>query len=520
MTVAAKEWSSENLAQVWLASGRHDLAAPLLASGLALAREHANHQSACVLECRRARLALDRHELAVASEALSRAGDALAEAPGRTQELLLRTTRARHAALLAAEASTAPELKTQAERALDECEQADAIARAARLRGWQVEVATLRAEALLALGRTEESRDAIDFAVSTLAELAGRQARAPAVWLTRHRVLQALRKEGSGPSEEADRSLERAYTLLREILEDFDDAALRRSALENVPTHREIDRLHEELQTRRRRESTERERSYVEIAKTLHAISDFDSLLDRLLALAIETTRGEKGLILLRDPEGELTRRAARGMAQESVADASEICQSVIDDVTRGGKPVLATDAKTDDRFRERHSVISFQIRTLLCVPLVVREEVIGAVYVDGRGARSFSTEDLDFLVSFAHLAAIAIDNVRLLERLREENRALRREVETRTGLGNLICESPRMRQVAHLAEKVARSSASVLVTGETGTGKTVLARAIHGASERSEAPFVTVDCGALPREPSRERTLRSQARRILGSAS
>ena len=181
------------------------------------------------------------------------------------------------------------------------------------------------------------------------------------------------------------------------------------------------------------------------------------------------------------------------------MSDATEICQSVIEDVTAGGNPVLATDASSDERFRERDSIISFNIQTLMCVPLSVRDEVLGAVYVDGRGTDSFSTDDLDFLVSFAQLAAIAIDNATLMKSLKQENLYLRKEGETRYRFQNLVCNSEPMQQLAHLLEKVSRSDVSILVTGETGTGKSMVARAVHYASTRSSKPFVTVDCGALP---------------------
>jgi Nif-specific regulatory protein len=286
---------------------------------------------------------------------------------------------------------------------------------------------------------------------------------------------------------------------LREKSDAFEDGELRDGYLALIPEHGEINRLHEELQGRTRKDAARRERSFHEIARSIHSIVELDPLLDRLLELAIETTHAEKGLILLKDPLGDFTTRAARGMARESVEDAKDICRSVISDVAQAGQPVLATDAGSDARFRDRQSIISFQIRTLMCVPLVVRDEIIGAVYVDGRGVQSFARADLDYMVSFAQLAAIAVDNVRLLENLRAENRGLRREVESRYRFENLIAESDVMVPVLDVMAKVARTAASILLSGETGTGKEVIARAIHYASERRSRPIVAVDCGALP---------------------
>jgi Nif-specific regulatory protein len=470
-----------NLAAVWLRVGRHERAAPLCEEALAIARQFENRQSESVNECRMGIVHLRRGEEEKALASFERALDG---AGGRFQRLLALTSLARLQLQ-----------RKQPETSLEHVEEALETALKGRMRSWAIECRALRAAALLALGRCQEADLASREAVEELDRFPGWLERSHEVLFIRHRVLAAA----SGREEEAEEALRRAYTLLREKADAFVDPELRAAFLESIPLHRDIDRLHDEMQRQIRRESTRRERSFYEISKSLHSILEIDPLLDHLLALAIESTHAEKGLILLRDAGGKLTIRAARGMARESVEDAAEICQSVIADVARGGEPVLATDASSDDRFRERRSIISFQIRTLMCVPLKVRDVIVGAVYVDGRGAASFSKEDLEYLVSFAQLAAIAVDNAHLLGRLRAENLQLRREVEARFRFENLIGRGPAMEELMRLMEKVARTSAGVLISGETGTGKAVIARAIHYASERRGRPFVTVDCGALP---------------------
>ncbi len=472
-----------NLGAAWIQVGRHERAVPLLEDAIRIARECENRQSESANECRLAQVALER---------------------GESEKALLRFERAleiSHSARIAAQEIQALTGLSSAALALGDAGRAEKLAREAlvlaearKMRRRPALIRSLLAMACLEAEKLEEADRESLKAVEIVERFRGSWGDAHLVWFHRYRVLQAVASEGAG--EEA---LRRAYGLLRERSDAFQDEELRQSYLESIVAHREINRLHEVLQARNRREATRRERSFHEIARSLHSITEIDPLLDRLLELAIETTHGEKGLITLRQADGEFTIRAARGMARESVDDASDICKSVIADIEMGGEPVLAVDAGSDERFRERRSIVSFRIRTLMCVPMKASQEVLGAVYVDGRGASSFNREDLEYLVSFAQLAAIAVENARLMDCLRAENLSLRREVETQYRFENLIGKSPAMMRLTLLMEKVANTPACVLISGETGTGKEVIARSIHHASRQRGKPFVAVDCGALP---------------------
>ncbi len=136
--------------------------------------------------------------------------------------------------------------------------------------------------------------------------------------------------------------------------------------------------------------------------------------------------------------------------------------------------------------------------------PLIFRHEVLGVLGLFSRAeidARQFA-----WLRAFADHAAVAIANARAfeeIERLRAqlemENRYLREEV--KTTFGDIIGESAALRQVLQQIEMVAPTDAGVLILGETGTGKELLARAIHECSTRRERPLIKVNCGAVPRE-------------------
>ena len=123
---------------------------------------------------------------------------------------------------------------------------------------------------------------------------------------------------------------------------------------------------------------------------------------------------------------------------------------------------------------------------------------VLGVIYLDTqKKTQQFTDKERTFVESFASQAAVAIENARVFGRMREENLRLRREAENR--FPDLVGTSQAMRQVQSLIAGVVDADCTVLISGESGTGKGVIARAIHAHGPRREGPFLTVDCGALP---------------------
>ncbi|MCX6624812.1 MAG: sigma 54-interacting transcriptional regulator, partial [Acidobacteria bacterium] len=126
--------------------------------------------------------------------------------------------------------------------------------------------------------------------------------------------------------------------------------------------------------------------------------------------------------------------------------------------------------------------------------PLITRNRKIGVLNVGSRTAGALSAEDVDFLSQVAGQVAIALDNMLafqeiagLKDRLAEEKLYLEDEIRTEHNFGEMIGDSPRFRQILRQLETVAPTNASVLILGETGTGKELVARAIHELSTRRE---------------------------------
>jgi Nif-specific regulatory protein len=134
--------------------------------------------------------------------------------------------------------------------------------------------------------------------------------------------------------------------------------------------------------------------------------------------------------------------------------------------------------------------------RSLICVPFSVFNETLAVLYLDTADTRDFFDEDhLQFITATASIAAVALSNIRHLERYQLETDRLRSDLSIEH---NLVGESPVMARVYQLIAKLAETDSTVLIQGENGTGKELAARAIHQNSARVKKPFVAINCAAL----------------------
>lgn len=149
-----------------------------------------------------------------------------------------------------------------------------------------------------------------------------------------------------------------------------------------------------------------------------------------------------------------------------------------------------------DERFKDARSVATGELTSAICVPLMVGEELLGALYLDRLGeADPFTASDLELATAAGLQCSMALLNIRRMEELRASRDRLEAEL---TGPSGFIGESKALRPVYDFIERAAPTDAGVLILGESGTGKELVARAIHKASPRVDRPFVIVNCAAL----------------------
>lgn len=174
--------------------------------------------------------------------------------------------------------------------------------------------------------------------------------------------------------------------------------------------------------------------------------------------------------------------------------------------VYRHNETVIINDAEHDERFS---NLFSFQkrlkTRSMICVPLRTRKGVIGVLYTINKTSAPFSLKDRFLLEIVANPIAIAIENAQLYgeikqhaDTLQRENIRLLSEVRERFNMQGIIGASPQMAKVFGLLEKVIDTKTPILLQGETGTGKELLAKTIHYSGPLRNKPFIAENCGAL----------------------
>ncbi len=255
----------------------------------------------------------------------------------------------------------------------------------------------------------------------------------------------------------------------------------------------------------------DRLRLLYELGCAFAARIELDELLPLVITKCRDVLEAEGGSVLLLDPAtnefvfpyvAEQNLEAAQRLAGLRVPADHSIAGAVV----RDGRAIRVDDPQADPRFyRDVDRQIGVATRNLISAPLRSRHGTIGVIQVVNRRSGTFTDDDLAFLDALAGSVAVAIDNARLYdqvktseERLRTQVGALRRDLARRDRFTEIVGTGPAMAEVFRLMESAATSPITVLIEGETGTGKELVARAIHRESARSDGPFLAVNCAAF----------------------
>jgi putative nucleotidyltransferase with HDIG domain len=165
----------------------------------------------------------------------------------------------------------------------------------------------------------------------------------------------------------------------------------------------------------------------VGVGHVINSSLGLKAVLDQVMDEVISLMRAERGLIMLSDGRGEIPIKAARGMDHANLeGDTYSVSKTIVHRVAETGIPLLTTNAQEDPRFEQQKSVLEHNLRSILCVPLKLKDEIIGVIFVDSRVYSGlFEENDLEILSAFADQAAVAIDNARMFDKLQKANTEL-----------------------------------------------------------------------------------------------
>jgi transcriptional regulator with GAF, ATPase, and Fis domain len=235
----------------------------------------------------------------------------------------------------------------------------------------------------------------------------------------------------------------------------------------------------------------------LKMSRLIHSVSDLDQLQEQILKLIFEVVPAERGAILL---DGKGHEKFSSLFAHPTLAKGGEpvrVSRTITRQVMEQGVAILGADVPAGGGLSAVESLVSFRIRSVLCVPLTVFQTVIGCIYLDTTNpVTHFDRDHLELVAGIAGISAVAVENSRRLMWLEQENLRLAAEINLQH---NMVGESVPMKEVYRFLSRVAPTESTVLVGGESGTGKELVARAIHRNSPRAGRPFVTINCAAIP---------------------
>jgi len=246
-----------------------------------------------------------------------------------------------------------------------------------------------------------------------------------------------------------------------------------------------------------------------DITRVIGNIFDLDALLKEIIQIvfAVFPHAGRCFVALQDSDETQLTIRTIHTKDLALAEEGNVMSQTLAQRAIRERKSLLIMDTQMDSRVSTSIKIIG--ARSIMCAPLVCPQKTLGILQIESKSKDyEFSKADLDLFTGIASQVALLIYSAELFddlkranERIASENKNLRKQQKVQSSFANIIGKSEKLREVLELVKKVSNAPYSVLITGKSGSGKELIAKALHYNSSRSGQPFVVLNCAAIPRD-------------------
>jgi transcriptional regulator with GAF, ATPase, and Fis domain len=233
------------------------------------------------------------------------------------------------------------------------------------------------------------------------------------------------------------------------------------------------------------------------VSRALLKEGEYGELLSGLLDTLIEGLGADRGFVVVREG-GEFRATAARNFRSEALSRAEEVVsRSIARNVMESGKAVLIGDASTTEPYSKQPSIQELSLRSVLCAPLVASDEAFALIYLENRRVSNCFTEDQRNLLD--EVCALAAPRLRAAVAMSQAQRRAEALEHTHSQSDGILTADPEMARVLQTVHQIATTDLPVLIEGETGTGKELIARAIYRHSTRLKGPFIALNCAAIP---------------------
>jgi len=233
------------------------------------------------------------------------------------------------------------------------------------------------------------------------------------------------------------------------------------------------------------------------VSRALLKEGEYGELLAGLLDTLIEGLGADRGFVVVREA-GEFRATAARNFRSEALSRAEEaVSRSIAGSVMKSGRAVLIGDASITEPYSKQPSIQQLSLRSVLCAPLVASDEAFALIYLENRQVTNcFKEAQRDLLDEICALAAPRLRAAVAMSQAQRRAEALEHAYSHSDGI---LTSDPEMTRVLQTVHQIATTDLPVLIEGETGTGKELIARAVYRHSTRVKGSFVALNCAAIP---------------------
>ncbi len=314
-----------------------------------------------------------------------------------------------------------------------------------------------------------------------------------------------------GRKEEAGKNFESAYSLFKEIgSKVYLEKAMDKLGIKEGEKDENFYSI-EKLKTR------EKLASIIKVSQKISSILEINSLLESIVSLAMETIGAQRGYLFIKGESGNLELKVKKNINKDNgkynlPEPGEQYSRSIVNSVFKTGKVALVANAGKDELYAKFESVILYKLKSILCIPMKHRNMTIGVCYFDNPlSAAVFSRDNIEILEVIMVQAAISIENAALYEKTKKIKDHVEEEVEKLSihisrkqeklldEKTAMVYQSGKMHEVVEKVKQAVIISKPILIMGETGTGKELIAKLIHDLGKDNKEPFIIVNCATVP---------------------